>query len=372
MEENTSAAPTPIQNNPPKEIYPLPSSKKGAKTLLITAVIFMVIGTIATAFYLYSNPVLQPTPTNSPNPTITRTPDPTADWQAYEGDNFSFKYPEKIFILEKSDKNDLENYKPQIEHVVIFTKAPPEVNGEYIPDTINVGVYDNSNQVIDPVEILNIDMGIEKLIFDRNNLQPIEFGGGMGYKIERPQNYSNFSGRGIQRAYLIQNNKIFLIDIEPYDLELANQILSTFKFNDPQTPNTSDWLTYTDPEFTLKYPPTWELEGKNLITIRETTKKASGDFTPGNARIQFGAPLGSIEEAIQSTPGKESELPTTLDGVKGIQISGYEGIAGTVFYSTVYLETKLGAFFISFTTQDPDAIPVEEFNQILSTLKYTN
>lgn len=63
------------------------------KYFLLALLAILVLGGIAFGAYTMGKKSISPTPTPITNIQPSPTPDPTADWQTYAGNEFSFKYP---------------------------------------------------------------------------------------------------------------------------------------------------------------------------------------------------------------------------------------------------------------------------------------
>jgi len=126
--------------------------------------------------------------------------------------------------------------------------------------------------------------------------------------------------------------------------------------------------------YSIQLPNTWKQDPKQsdrYITSRSTNQKGEGDFTPGFA---------AIEVHITKLPAPENDFNPELKvredinfkGYSGIKETGYQGVAGTVCTINIHVNANNLRYFVSLTTQDEELknVFIQEFNQILSTLKF--
>lgn len=137
---------------------------------------------------------------------------------------------------------------------------------------------------------------------------------------------------------------------------------------------TANWKTFQNKYIIFKYPSTWKLEPSNdyLTTFRSTNKKAGGDYTPGAGWINFSLTNEPIEKLIKSIPGVDKKDSTVINGYQVTRLSGYSGIAGSVYFVTVFLQKNGNMASFSLSTQDTDLekLLTSEFDQILFTFKF--
>lgn len=153
----------------------------------------------------------------------------------------------------------------------------------------------------------------------------------------------------------------------------------------PQASNfpSPSW-TYTGKTFSVSLPSTWKqdtdyqaspqnTEDIRYTTKRETNQQGGGDFTPGFADITIKA--GSEMETGFFELASEPLNSITVDNYSAKQRSGYGGIAGSVFViKTIVVTPKKAAYTITLSTQDEKLKPIfiQEYNQILASIKFTN
>jgi len=139
---------------------------------------------------------------------------------------------------------------------------------------------------------------------------------------------------------------------------------------------------YSGNYFSLTLPEEWEKdpnppqspttsEDVRFTTSRPTDRTAGGDFTPGWASLSVYITVETVDEVLSSYVGQTTEK-TTLGGQEAAKVSGYTGVAGSVYFVTVVSNYKGRTYVTTLSTQDEDLKPIfeSEFNQILSTFKF--
>lgn len=185
----------------------------------------------------------------SPSPTLTQNP--AENWKTYKSDNYSFQYPKtwKELTEENNDTNAFVKSKK------IFT-----------PDTCISGGCGGFHSGIHVYVEKNPNSYHAQDYFQKV-IVPEQKGCGDVKEVEENQNLlgsydaiiaEGFCGAGIPgpTAYIVKDNYVIVIASDGIEKQTAYQILSTFKFTDSQTTDTSNWKTYTNPlkTFTVKYP----------------------------------------------------------------------------------------------------------------------
>lgn len=149
----------------------------------------------------------------------------------------------------------------------------------------------------------------------------------------------------------------------------------------PTVNPTEKWQTYTNTDFmfTFKHPDSWRLssyiQGRGyFVTERPTSKKAGGDYTPGVGWLNFSVQGESIQSVIDKIPGVDKKEEIDINGLPATKLSGYTGVAGTVYFVAIVLSHEGKTFFFQVSTQDTDLEKplTAEFNQILSTLEFSD
>lgn len=206
----------PIAGNPealnqsPKPV----DAKSSSNITVISMAIFILMSLGVVVFLYYQNQQLKgmlasyQTPTTSPTPVATT--DPTANWKTYTNVvGFSFKYPDTLNIdsVPSISNNAKENNNPKATWISISQADP---NGPLEHDLLIV-----SESTIKPV-------------FSSDSLGTINIDN------KRAAKYSQ-SGNGlVQDVYVINLNQNLFMSISVSSdqnyKDLANQILSTFKF----------------------------------------------------------------------------------------------------------------------------------------------
>ena len=215
-------------------------------------IIIVLIALVAAGAYVLGTKNILKLPTFPLTPTLSpsSTTNPTANWKTYTSrdGSFSFKYPENLYTLNSNEQN------------LIFYDSSVR-NPAFTDQVLNIGVspydkskYQNSGSAISP--------------FDFTDTQ------GRTWKTDMVLGESSYNFS----ATLLTADKMYIVGIQSGLIKgdeikfgenhrnLANQILSTFKF----LPDTSNWRTYIDPfyNYTIKYP--------RELSVEPTPSKNSG------------------------------------------------------------------------------------------------
>ncbi len=399
MEENNNPNdqnPTPIPTPPvssnvqppppvsqPKADGPLAQKPKFPLAAIIGIVLFLLVAGGVAGFYAFKPQIMslisKPTPTTTLTP--SPTPDPasnaanaTANWKTYTDSSrgYSMKYPPNF----RTDEEGREVVFPYTSNLkrTDFTNVS---SGAFIygpaPDNANDPLSLDDFGVANFLGYLSSDSNVvenKQIALDGQPARMITVKHTDAYSIDVLFKYPTGTfGHNYSYISLVSEKQNFEIYKSEFD-----QILSTFKFTDQtQTIDTSNWKTFSGTSFSIKYPPTWGTDSNGLITKgRSSSQISTGDFSAGMGWITIDYPNGSLEDNEKSLSELTKSEPIILDGVSGVKLSGYQGVAGSVFTNIVLLDNKGQVISLSFTTQDLPAVPVSEFKQILSTFKFTN
>lgn len=235
MEENTTQ---PVESRTFEQIpVPTPPVPKRTSKLwyvFIALVVLLVLTVIATVVvYVIKYSSSKPSQQN----TIQRaspTPNPTANWKTYEGEGFSFKYPSD---WEFSDRSKV-NFDPTVE----IRKSDSYLN-IYLEELETKGLQ-------------NVKTIREEDILVGNKSIKFEF-----YTSTVTKQLSLHSDLSEKTLPFYAINIYLDKETKDSDLQVLNQVLSTFKFTEDQTIDTSNWKTFTSTMegFTLRYPLEWKV-----------------------------------------------------------------------------------------------------------------
>lgn len=280
----------------------------------------------------------------------------TEGWKAYTNSkvNFSFKYPVTWYYQDDSSYGGADPGSTYAFYVS-GTKADPTYGDHSGNEVFVVGILDRDESVAKNFEKAT------KYVDGKPVLESESF------------------------VQILGNNKIVHLGFKGEGGSYLDQILSTFKFGG-QT-DTSNWKTFQNSHFTyltFKYPSDWKLEtvtfpattaikAITLTTERETDKKASGDYTPGMGWINITVTDDEVDKVIRKTSGVTKSETSKIDNYPVTKLTGRSGVAGTVYFVRVITRVNDKTFLFDLSTQDNDLeVPLtKEFDQILSTVKFT-
>lgn len=344
------------------------------KTLAYGFVIVSIGISIAVGGYLLGTNKTKPQPIAqiSMTPSVSFTPDPTANWKTYTTNVFSIKYP--------STWSD-----PAI------NKMSTKVNYEFLPANLNITVGFNYDQDLQRAKTFedesksagNFAIGKREVMAgDSINATSYIYSIGASTKEENVL----LKGKG--------DNIIWLrMPFPPgTDVSVFDQILSTFKFTDQNQATDTGLKTYENNifRFSLKYPEDWELSEKNIenrsssVLIGQLGTELPGNVTgnkiyANSITIEVDSNLNnySLEDWIKLKENNPTETKFTF--INNMLVAGQQAQRGAFGCCMTYKETiffKKSNFLFQITggnlgVSKKDKYSYEEiFNQILSTLKF--
>ncbi len=344
--------------------------KSGFIQIIIIVVIILAIAGAAAAGYFYSQSSSQKATQNTSQSQTLPTPDSTANWKTYQGDEFSFKYPMDwpnpqistlnnelgiYFYLEKTEK-------------MIATVATSNQNFEENKFNLNINeprLKVSSTIIERNLKGINIvEADVTNTVFDSQ-----------GNITEETKRYSVLIPLG---------KRTIIINTEPQLRSTIDQILSTFKFTDsastpdsisttkpalsPTPISTASWKTYTNTKYnySYKYPDTWYDS-----FIVSAPCKTCGGVPNGLAIITSDNSAGlSAKQLLQKDMVDEpyAKFVATPSYFSGLDVAVADGFVGAGEPGLhVYIVKNSLVYQILFDGVDNDVQ-----NQILSTFKFTN
>ena len=226
MEQNPVQTPTPSSNFPPinnipENTTPVKSSSTKLVTLMFVLIV-LLLGTIVFLFYRNSQLKKQITAPPTSSPTVSATSDPTVNWETHSGKEFQFKYPSGWSVR--------EHYSDYFEGQEITIDNPTGVVSiEVTPFSSTYGFSGNTKTIKNAIKFSFVgkEYSAVETIVENHSVyvnQYVDVSGisyavmfGSGYPVNADDDAS----------------------LEEYQKEKSTilQILSTFKFTDPETTN---------------------------------------------------------------------------------------------------------------------------------------
>ncbi len=251
--EQTNPLPNPepiIADDTPKQSF---FSAKNIGLVVLFSLFLIIIASLSTYFLLKS----QNSPTPSPTPV-----DETINWKTYKNQDllFSIKYPDS---LNPSVIGDGVSFSDNPTRALLYVSMITGNN----PKNLTAEEW-----LKDPQQS-QLRAGLSP----KMQVSPLQQNGLSGIRLD---NVDNLEGYKDFKAIFIKENLVIILNFGPKEdqIDLANQILSTFKFLDqkPQLSTESTyvdasknaiWETYSSPEagFSLKYASNVKLVNNKLL-----------------------------------------------------------------------------------------------------------
>lgn len=236
MEENPVQFPQP---NPFEQSPQVPPVSLAPKINWLISLLFLVVGVAigSLGLWAYQNylpAAIQESPSPSP------TADPTASWETYRGDIFEYMYPGDLYLVEDNPLDSIKLYKDKAvaDSVESCLKETPAKPCDYPLITVEISQYKVSDY--ESVDELILKNQIEPL-------NPVNFvtTGGLNFTSEKEAT-GGLGASAYQRAFTREGGIFTVIQINTtpvgtdsayfkgQEWETINQILSTFKFAEPE------------------------------------------------------------------------------------------------------------------------------------------
>lgn len=262
MVDQTTSPANPVPPNPPAQTPPAPAPpsqpaqpeiitpKKSflSGKLLLLIIFILILIPIGWFSYQILNSKVGPAPIVSkaiPTSAPTPTPDPTASWKTYQGQGFTFKYPDNWF-----SQDNIESAELSAGTGFYLIGTTPHPGGADDPTNAQLNVQLSKNTQTN-------EQFISTASQTANYKKTLTIGGFPAIQTQ----IKNF------KQYYIKYSTVNLLILTAYTDQAGKDldvIISSIKFTDAsQAIDTSTWKTYTSLEskISFKYP-------SNFITIK--------------------------------------------------------------------------------------------------------
>lgn len=320
MEENSAQNPNPStqapqpnitgaqgplapKNSPVDSQIPGSKPKKVSALTIIGTIIFLLLAGGAAAGFIYKDQItsifVEPTPTPAPVAVSpSPTPDPTASWKTYTNTavGYSFKYPSELL------RDSREICTGEFEESTLYLYAideklmkeqPNLFCGSDIPLAFRVNLT-NKAEIPTTNEYETVSM-------DQTTI-----GGKTGNKytsikkIPQPEGISSPFDKFVSIHLPFEKQTLVIAYGFPsIEESIVDQILSTFKFIDSQTLDTSTWRQFSGQGFSFKYPSSYTIAAQTQAKLTFTSS-----FEPGNQKVNEGLVV-NFQSTINSTQLKQ-------------------------------------------------------------------
>ncbi|MFA6353918.1 MAG: hypothetical protein WCW93_03220 [Candidatus Paceibacterota bacterium] len=349
--------------------------------IIIAIIAVLAIGGVAYYVGTKNNPALQNVPENNSQSQIdnnasTSTIDKTANWKTYTNTKYGFevKYPENYSIIYTSGDS----------HITFRSngscQSPVSEGGEW------------------PIDCQAYDILIQQNAIGGPEMSKIFIN---GIQAEKFTDSSGMWSNGTQILVQFQKGQNWYIQTFTFNQSksqtaegIMNKILSTFKFTEPTTQvNTSNWQTFKSAKygFEIQYPSDLNYyipnNGESSVIFNNTTQATGGSRSykiiieemSGTTMIN-----GVEKQTIDLTPKdmilnalNQRRCNTENSEINWVSINtgGVEGIEATTQSGNACLQTYLPWAAYKKDNKiyyiESSKASKEEFNQILSTFKFT-
>lgn len=353
------------------------SKKKLPLALIVGVLIFFILAAGASGFFLFQKQITKPIP----KPTVQKqTPTPTAnadligtDWKTYNSDDFSFKHPSDAKVEQITEKSIINVFPEQSEEYRSSTD-PKQYEKLY---RLQITIEENPNRltarqiaekIISDAEARN-DRTLDSAVKNaKNTLKDYSISGLQGVSMEF------YHTEPFETKYITNDFKTYVFKMwgdegkpSPVAQEIINQILSTFKFTDDQTLDTSNWKTYSGKTYTFRYPANYNLKTLPSGSIQLNIDNILMNITTESTTLNLSNYIDQKSwcTSISSKTGKESILSTTSS------LRFEQNPCGTVGSTDIYAVNNGVAYHIQIDTQENYSTVLPVIDQLLSTFKFT-
>lgn len=377
LQKEGKAIPSPFEKSftTPIDIkFPQAATPKPKKWLLILVILLIILGIAGGIFYLYQNKlaVFAPPPLGSPQPSAEAA-DPTADWEIYSNNEYSFKYPTGL-------KTDTGAAGAGYESIRVQYMGQKQIQS----GRTQTSLFDGYAFIVTKVSSNSTKTSLQQAEEEQNNskescdsedafvskISPVTVSLVEGY-----QYYGSCLGDYVSTFLNYKSNLYRLTQLyvgeEPEVSEynkITDQILSTFKFLE----DTSDWETLNSDQFNVrfKYPNDWKyiqnakLSDTKFEYVRALSEQNETLFDSNGCgvHIGFGGGGGPTNEITSTT--------TTIDG-KQFEKKMWSDKGKPIFISYISKEAIKG-FELLYVWLGPDPTACQQtIDQILSTFQFT-
>lgn len=370
---STSSPPT----NAPTEAKPVESKK----SLLIVAGLLLLALFGGAGYYLMAGnqfnrlgPQTLVTPTPSPPPAggSSPVPDETANWKTYSSSNFAFKYPMSWELLKSApteliNQFDIANYPDTVYLKKQIGRLPAYVHVSKVGHgSGNLGDY---SKQLSQRQIKAAGSQVAVSVVEWKSIPPLE-----KWNSYRVQFASLEDPSGKDSRYQI-------LMLYPYpDYQDAERdfdaILSTFKFTDAsQGVDTSGWKVYKDRQYgyEVNYPSMWvnDVCGINILFDKQM-------YDCGRDGVDYAYIVANKTNKSSISFNEESDETKQIKQKSALKIGGVDAIK--IHVSKVkpspgpdeYVRVKFIRRSVEFTFGLEDMDQESNFNQFLTTFKFTN
>lgn len=341
----------------------VPPHKKSKLIYLFIGLVILVIITFtaSVAANIYKGTQPKPTPTplaQKPTPTPPPAGGPTASWKTFSNTTcgYSIKYPpnmETFFLPDVGGGNPSTSFESGSDN--FSSKTGDGVSILYL--NIHMSEVSDASSFESIRNYYNNEKSYTNLRFEDISVDGVKALRVTGDLFGKPFLEEDLTNKGC--AYKISSDKD--------SIEMAKQILSTFKFTD--SADTSIWKTYIGDGFTFKYPDAFS--HANCPASFDATALCSEKQTGGTDPVYYYI-SSSVESSLPQKYKYESIKVNEVSGFKTLDVPSRSGT------ESIFIKNNENSYLdIFFTPFDKDApFPNQDkfqtiFSQILSTFKFT-
>ncbi len=362
-----ASSPVPAPSFTPSEQNPIIIDHKhrpilGGAFLIIALALSILAGRLLFANYWPNTDEPMVVTTQTPTASVAGVP---ADWKTYTNTQYGFelKYPVNLELYEKKQSTFVSliiDTPELIDQIKRIEEGPG--GGAPLPTFLLTVSYDPDGKLRVESKCPTLEDG------KSSTATQVTIGGVQALQCVDLARVAHNSERGPWLTTTFRNGPYHLWfssgNYSDNEKQTYDQILSTFKFIEQTSLVPADWKAYVNPEYTIKYPPTWNFVENSDVSVGFYSASIGTPKDPRSYRVSlFRQPAETYPEFISNT---------TIGGLPAFtETLTREGSAidnGGKFTQTYVTRANRDYYFLLNAGYESE---IETYNRMLSTLTFT-